>query len=204
VCALANAPVDYRNKLVTTNVSVAPVLLFTVWLAAMALLFWYFERDSVVAGNNNLVRFSAHNMPAAPVVHAVSIMYFLDDTCPCERSAQRQITALQSRYGLGLRQFAVTETGAAIAGLPAAVKILDAVAAAPWRAQVPAFPAAAMWDERGRLIYFGPLAGSSGCGSANTYLEANLDRHARGLKPVVVPADMAGCLCPIKNFSMPQ
>ncbi|MET0379291.1 MAG: DUF6436 domain-containing protein [Spongiibacteraceae bacterium] len=167
-----------------------------VWLITMAVLFWHFEgRFFKTTGNHPLVHFAPDSLPAAPAGDIVQVMYFLAGDCPCERVVPRQIEALHNRYGVRLKQWVAVGPDAKTTGFPADVAVFGAAESARWRNQVPAFPAVAVWDAQGLLVYFGPPAAGSDCGAGESYVTASLVRIFDRRPPLAIVNDVTGCLC---------
>lgn len=175
--------------------------LVVAWLAAMAALLWHFEAQRI-AGSRQLLRFDTRDLPAAPAgapAGVAKVLYFVDNDCRCNGPALTAIASIQRSAAAPLARFVFEADAATVAAADPAVRSLSATERARWQRHVPATPAAAVWDERDRLIYFGPINVNAGCGGERSYLQAALQNLSRqqGLAAVFQPWDVVvACSCP--------
>jgi hypothetical protein len=69
------------------------------------------------------------------------------------------------------------------------------LASLPGAERIPASPAVAIWDQNGKLAYFGPYSEGLTCNSGNSFIEPILQALTTG-RPVEATHTMAvGCYC---------
>ena len=173
--------------------------LVIIWLTAMAALLWHFEQ-SRIAGSRQLLHFDARDLPDPPAGASgvAKVLYFVDRHCRCSDAALADIARIRRDTSVPYARFAAAPNIEAITPADPEVRPLSAAESARWERHAPAVPAAAVWDERDRLIYFGPINVTSGCGSARSHLWAALQNLSRqqGLAAVFQSWDVVvACTC---------
>lgn len=170
------------------------LLLVFGWLVAAAQLLWHFERQRL-ALSTRLVHFGVADLPAPPrsaPAGAARILFFLDDNCHCNAAALAEIDRLRRATLLPAARFV---TGTAETLLPGDAVRLAAAEHAAWADRVPAAPAVALWDARGRLVYFGPINVAAGCGDGASYLHSALRTMGTDASAVFGSWDVVTCAC---------
>jgi hypothetical protein len=166
------------------------------WLVAMAALLWHFEQQRI-AGSRQLLHFDVRDLPGPPAgapAGMARVLYFVDSRCPCSAAALAEIALARRETTAPLARFVFAESAAA--GLDA--RPLSAAERLRWQSHVPATPAVAVWDERDKLIYFGPVNVNAGCGSELGYLRMALQSLSRqqGFAAGFQSWDVVACTCP--------
>lgn len=169
-------------------------LLVAAWFAATAPLLWHFERQRL-ADQRQLAHFDVDHVPPPPLAApagAAKILYFLDPGCRCNAAAVAELGRLRRALLLPAAQFAFAPADALPGG---GVQALTAAERSAWRGHVPATPAAALWDARGRLIYFGPIVVNAGCGDGASYLHDALRTMRTDSSAAFASWDVVTCAC---------
>lgn len=169
-------------------------LLVAVWLLASAQVLWHFERQRLDQ-SRQLLHFSVDGLPPAPLAApagVAKVLYFLDRGCPCNTAALAEVARLQRAGFMPAARFVAGAASAADLG----ASELSASERAAWRGHIPAAPAAALWNARGELVYFGPINASAGCGDGASYLKDALRRMRTDSSAVFSSWDAVTCACP--------
>ena len=117
---------------------------------------------------------------APPLMAQATVVSLSRDDCSCEPSAEahlQRLTAAYAQRGVRFMSAAPAELGAARTRHPLVA------------------PAALVFDRRGRLVYYGPLADSAFCGSDDGLLTSILDRTLDARTVPLVPTAARGCFC---------
>lgn len=170
-------------------------LLVVVWLIAMAQLIWHFESQRI-AQFQRLLHFDAVDLPAPPptIADAAKVLYFFNRSCRCNAAALAEVAGLQRSGVLPRAQFVFDDSAMTDSGIEA--RALSAAERTIWRDHVPATPAVALWDAHDKLIYFGPINVSSGCGTGDGYLRNALRTMHDGSVAPFKSWDVVACSCP--------
>ena len=106
------------------------------------------------------------------------VFSFIDTDCPCSKFTNKHIEELKLTYqGKGI-QFVTIKKGES-----------------SYFSKIPASPAAAVMDEKGKLIYFGPFSDQAVCGAGSGFIEPVLDDMLRGTKSRQMNLLATGCFC---------
>lgn len=133
----------------------------------------------------------------------IRMVHFWDPNCPCNVGNQQHLAELIEHYQpLGVRFYAV-ETNQGQSRLPDNLSALQRLQTLPGTESIPASPAVAIWDQQGRLAYFGPYSEGATCNSANSFIEPILQAltEHRGVNATHTMA--VGCYCPWQRVGKP-
>jgi len=126
----------------------------------------------------------------------IRVVHFWDPACPCNVGNQQHLGELIEHFaGQGVT-FHVLQKPGSHGQLPANLASLHAIASLPGSEHLPASPAVAIWDQQGKLAYFGPYSEGAVCNASNSFVEP-LIKALQGGRPVNASNTLAvGCYCP--------
>ncbi|MBB2496930.1 DUF6436 domain-containing protein [Aquipseudomonas ullengensis] len=174
-------------------------LLAILWLGAMLAAFWWFEvryirpfADQTTLFSGTELRLPAELAGPGPI----RVVHFWDPACPCNVGNQQHLGELLNTFApRGVEFYAVQKAGSH-GRLPDNLQALKPLASLPGSDGLPASPAVAIWDQQGRLAYFGPYSEGALCTSSNSFIEPILEALAAG-RAVRADSNLAvGCFCP--------
>lgn len=157
---------------------------FLLWLIVSAVLSWQF--------------FFAIKRPfinAVPVVDFAKIVidgadkrytavHLLDKNCACNRYSREHVEGLQQEYPQVRHQ--LIESVDDLARLSPSAELKELLVSTP---------ALALFDEMGRLVYFGPHTGGVVCGEGFDFFKAAWDERSKEGGVPWVNLDGYGCYC---------
>ena len=126
----------------------------------------------------------------------IRLVHFWDPACPCNVGNQQHLAELIEHFGgpAGVDFYSVQKPGSH-GQLPANLSAIKALETLPGAEHIPASPAVAIWDQSGKLAYFGPYSEGLTCNSSNSFIEPILQALTAG-RPVDATHTMAvGCYC---------
>ncbi|HEX5842253.1 MAG TPA: DUF6436 domain-containing protein [Pseudomonas sp.] len=173
-------------------------LLLILWGAALLAAYWWYEARYLRSFNEQTTLFQGEQLRLPDKLAGpgpIRLVHFWDPACPCNVGNQQHLAELIAHYQpLGVAFYAVQKP-ASQGQLPATLSGLQALPEVPGSAQIPASPAVAIWDEQGRLAYFGPYSEGANCTSSNSFIEPILEALSAG-RPVQASNNLArGCFC---------
>ncbi|WP_096085455.1 DUF6436 domain-containing protein [Agaribacterium haliotis] len=179
---LSNLCVKQRKQLAAA--------VFLLWFLAVLWAFWFFQfrhfgvfaadlNTSVHANFEAGAWLSSTYVGAAPE-GSIVVQHFIDPACPCSRFTHRHVLELEQRFVAKRVYF------------ERASQLAQSL-------QPEQAPAVAIWDEQGRLAYFGPYSSGVFCGQGRDFVEATLLNLAKGRNPRWINHDVLGCFCPWEN-----
>jgi hypothetical protein len=189
--------------------------LFVTWLGVTAWLFWQWQATGLGppladgAAGDQFAQFDATRLDASAVVRLQSVsgaasrtvvVHLRDPGCACSRVADEHFLALVARHQADSVIFAVAEApGPRVTparGMERLPHLTPAESELLWR-NLPAAPAAAVFDPSGRPVYLGPYADIARCSTARGGpVEAAVAKSARETELAGPrPAAMMGCFC---------
>jgi len=126
----------------------------------------------------------------------IRLVHFWDPACPCNVGNQQHLSELIEHFGgAGGVDFYTVQKPGSHGQLPATLSAMRPLADLPGSEQIPASPAVAIWDQTGKLAYFGPYSEGLTCNSSNSFIEPILQALTSG-RPVEATHTMAvGCYC---------
>ncbi|AYC31054.1 thiol-disulfide isomerase [Pseudomonas cavernae] len=179
-------------------------LLAVVWLLAMLVAFWWFEGRYVRPFGTQTALFSGAQLRLPAELAGpgpIRVVHFWDPACPCNVGNQQHLAELLARFvPQGVRFYAVQKAGSR-GQLPPTLSAIEALPALPGSAQLPASPAVGIWDQQGRLAYFGPYSEGATCTSSNSFIEPTLEALAAGRAVNASNTLAVGCFC---NWAPPD
>lgn len=173
-------------------------LLLILWGAVLLAAYWWYEARYLRSFNEQTTLFQGEQLRLPDKLAGpgpIRLVHFWDPACPCNVGNQQHLAELIAHYQpLGVAFYAVQKP-ASQGQLPATLSGLQALPEVPGSAQIPASPAVAIWDEQGRLAYFGPYSEGANCTSSNSFIEPILEALSAG-RPVQASNNLArGCFC---------
>lgn len=179
----------------------ATLTLFIVWLALLALAYWYFmiqplhwfdaSQTQPPALANTTAQQQLRNLLREQFPglnpHTPWLVRFRQDDCRCERFVDPYHVELASQHPPSWQTITVDMDSPTL-------DVTLRHALARW---VTASPAAAVFDEAGTLVYFGPYHQDGICSAQNSYLEPIL--ASLGQPTPIAPllnTLVFGCFCP--------
>jgi hypothetical protein len=194
-------------------------LVLVLWLGAAAGSFWWFTMKDLrpFAGEVKLGAQSFDGQSATRSLEALlaahtaatdggpapraTILHFWDPGCACSRFNESHVQQLIADYRAAGVQLLVLDKQDLQAGT---VRQAFGSAAMPYRGadlgavdlEIPASPAAAVFDRDGRLAYFGPYSEGAACLAGNgDFVEQVLDKLLAGEAPSQINISAFGCFC---------
>lgn len=173
-------------------------VLIAVWALGMVAAFWWFQARYIRPFEERTALFSGAELRLPAELAGpgpIRLVHFWDPACPCNVGNQQHLGELVKTYApRGVEFYAVQKPGSR-GHLPQSLNALQPLAALPGSELLPASPAVAIWDQQGRLAYFGPYSEGALCTSANSFIEPVLEALADG-RPVRSDGSLAvGCFC---------
>ncbi|SDU32385.1 hypothetical protein SAMN05216296_3077 [Pseudomonas pohangensis] len=168
------------------------------WLSALLAALWWYQNRYIRPFELRSELFSAAEL-ALPAELAgpgpIRLVHFWDPACPCNVGNQQHLAELVAHYAaLGVSFHAVQKPGTK-GQLPELLSNIPVLALPPGAGQIPASPAVAIWDQQGRLAYFGPYSEGATCNASNSFIEPVLQALLDG-RPVNATQTLAsGCFC---------
>jgi len=170
----------------TTNKLYLPVIAIIIWLATMAFGFWWFEYRywQTFMGSNitfdGVVLESLYDKIKADDndESKVAVIHFTDSSCPCSRYSREHISNLQPVL-VSSQQYEVSPQDKLVIGI-----------------SIPATPSVAVWDEQGKLAYFGPYSSGAVCGRGTDFVTRVISELKQKNNPEWINMVGVGCYCP--------
>lgn len=194
------------------------VVVLVAWLSATGFGFWWFEFQSQRVligpgpggdGVTRTERVARLELAAAMLVGEspaagrffATLIHFSEPGCACGGASSAHLRELWNRYaaeGLAIVLAEPRSGAAASEDLPASARMRRLEALWPL---VPAVPAAALFDENGKLIYFGPYSSGPTCGSGISFVdEALAQLRQEGVVAPWVNDLILGCSCNSRQY----
>jgi len=187
-------------------------IVLIAWLASSAAAFWYFElgewrpfaaesiqpfasADAALAEQWFRSNVAPGSASGAPV--RITLIHLYNPQCRCNRFTEPHLQRLKERYqSRGVRFLAAAAPHSpAIARAPLDMPLIRSKDGMLAAAGVDTAPAALIFDNDGRLLYYGPYSDSAWCGSAGTLVDTVLDRALSGAKTMTGISATRGCFC---------
>lgn len=178
--------------------SVLACLLIIVWLGGMLLAFWWFEARYLRAFDERAAVFSGAELQLPAELAGpgpIRLVHFWDPACPCNVGNQQHLAELIARFAPQGIAFHVLQKPDSKGQLPTELAGLRPLTALPGSAGLPASPAVAIWDQQGRLAYFGPYSEGLTCNSGNSFIEPILEALTEGRHVNASNTLAVGCFC---------
>ena len=103
--------------------------------------------------------------------------------------------ALEELLALDPQALLVVTSTTGMGEVPDNLQALQPLESLPGSEQLPASPAVAIWDQQGRLAYFGPYSEGALCTSSNSFIEPIIEALLAG-RSVRADSNLAvGCFC---------
>lgn len=158
---------------------------------------WLEEHYQRAIGVRTAVFFGDKLQLPSPLAGAgpVRLVHFWDPSCPCSASNLAHLAEIVKHFApLGVAFYSVQKPGSS-GQLPAALSALRALPELAGLEQLPASPAAAIWNAQGELVYIGPYSEGASCSLGNGFVEPILEAVLAG-RPVKANAGLAvACFC---------
>ena len=174
------------------------ILLALAWLGGMLLAYRWFETRYLRPFDQRAAVFSGAELRLPDALAgpgAIRLVHFWDPACPCNVGNQQHLAELVARYAPRGVEFHAMQKPGSQGRLPAELAALEPLAALPGSAGLPASPAVAIWDQQGRLAYFGPYSEGLTCNSSNSFIEPILEALAAGRTIDASNTLALGCFC---------
>ncbi len=170
-----------------------------IWLGSSATALWWFQIRFIRPFNGQLTVFSGDSLrfPEQPDnAGAILFVHFWDPDCPCNIGNQQHLEELTEKFAVRGVRFFVVQKNDTRGKLPAALRSkLQPLNYLPGAEQIPASPAAAIWDRHGRLAYIGPYSEGLICTSNNSLVEPVLESLIQGHRTELTHLLSVGCYC---------
>jgi hypothetical protein len=165
-----------------------PMLIICLWFIAMAFSFWWFEyrywqffADAKVTFDGQVLEELLNKVNENEKDMAnrkVTVVHFTDGNCPCSSYSRAHIKNLQG----------VLAQSRQITANPSDGFMKDVA--------IPATPSVAVWDESGKLAYFGPYSGGTLCGQGEDFVSRIMGELQQQRNPQWINMLGIGCYCP--------
>ncbi len=179
------------------------LVLVTLWLLGTVYAFWWFQFRDIRTFELEAAALQELTFVQPPVSTKAAdgrplVVHFRDPDCACTRFNDAHVRQLVQAYaarGIDFRVHELVPAGENPAELfgrgMEAVRVTKELLAA-----LPAVPAAAVWDERGNLVYLGPYASGAVCVTGEgRYVENVLDALLRDEQIETAAQRVKGCFC---------
>lgn len=170
------------------------IALVLLWLAAMLLAFWWYAAR-LIRPYDSSGQFdpASLQLPAtATRGKGVVLVHFRSEQCPCNWSTEQHLSALLETYAGRVSFYQVSSANGAAAAL-------DGLQTLAWPVALPAAPAVGIWDQQGRLAYFGPYSAGPWCSAQNSLVEPVLQSLLSGQSLSVRNLLVSSCACDWEN-----
>lgn len=168
-----------------------------IWLAGLAGALWWYSSNYFRPFSESAALFSGEQIHLPDEIAGkgpVRFVHFWQPSCPCNAGNQQHLVELMQKYNDRVHFYHVQKPGTT-GKLPVSLRNLHELEAMAGSEQLPASPAVAIFDQEGRLAYFGPYSEGAICTSANSFVEPILDALHEG-RPVAAANTLAsGCFC---------
>jgi len=164
------------------------LLLLCSWLACIATAFWYFEWRWIQPFAQQLAWFNGEDLSlGGPQRAKATVWHFYDKACPCNRYTEKHIQQLEQHYRqLGVKFVTIIPSSNKLSLLKSQ--------------SLPASPAIGIWDQGGKLAYFGPYSNGVLCNSRTSFIEPVLQQVLNGSNPEIQQSNGIGCFCPWPTY----
>jgi len=182
-----------------------------VWLLGTFGAFWHFElrdwrtfstprmQSFDIDGRAQVERwFRTHvGLASGPAPARLTVVHLYNPDCRCNRYTEPHLRRLIDRYQSRGVRFVAALTPRAAGGAGSSPFGLPMFSSDSSLAStgVNLAPAALIFDNTGRLIFYGPYSDSAWCGGAGAKVEPVLDRGLLGLPPAAAITEVRGCFC---------
>lgn len=169
-----------------------------LWLSALLSALWWYQNRYIRPFELRSELFSATHLRLPAELAGpgpVRMLHFWDPACPCNIGNQQHLAELVAHFApLGVSFYAVQKP-ATQGQLPDLLSNITTLRLPPGAEQLPASPAVAIWDQQGRLAYFGPYSEGATCTASNSFIEPVLEALLNE-QPVHATQTLAsGCFC---------
>ena len=173
-------------------------LLIVLWLGAMAAALWWFQTRYIRPFESRTELFVGAELRLPDELAGpgpIRLVHFWDPSCPCNVGNQQHLAELVQTYVPRGVQFYALQKAGSHGRLPDNLQALQPLERVPGSEHLPASPAVAIWDQEGRLAYFGPYSEGALCTSSNSFIEPIIEALVAG-RPVRADSNLAvGCFC---------
>lgn len=153
------------------------------WLTLMVLSFWWFEyrhwqsfADTTMTFNGSILNKLFERMPHK-LNGKVRVVHFIDEKCACSSYSRSHIEDLQSVLN-DTEQFTMSSLDSLTNGI-----------------SIPATPSVAIWDQKGKLAYFGPYSSGAVCGEGVDFVSRVIVQLSQQKNPKWINMLGIGCYC---------
>lgn len=166
------------------------------FLAAGALLLILVFNDSGLGLRSVVFSSTALSLPKTlEADQSIRLVHFWDPACPCNVGNQAHLLAIVQQFApQGVRFYSVKRAGRK-GQLPAVFSAVQALEDEHDWTQIPASPAAAIWNAQGDLIYFGPYTEGANCNVARGFVEPILEASLAGRSVQATHQLAVACFC---------
>ncbi len=174
-------------------------LIALLWGGVMLAAFWWFEARylrTFEGERAELFSGEALQLPAQlQGPGPVRFVHFWDPGCPCNVGNQQHLEELLKRFAGRQVAFYVVQKPGSKGQLPGQLAALQPLPELGGASQLPASPAAGIWDAEGRLAYIGPYSEGAVCSSDNSFVEPVLDALLAGRAVRATQSLAVACFC---------
>ncbi|NQD79943.1 thiol-disulfide isomerase [Pseudomonas sp. CrR14] len=173
-------------------------LITAACLAVVGAALWWFDARYLRPFDERTTLFggTALRLPATLAGPGeIRLVHFWDPACPCNVGNQQHLAELVGSYSARGVSFHVVQKPGSHGQSPETLSGLQPLTGLTGSDHLPASPAVAIWDQHGKLAYFGPYGSGLSCSSGNSFIEPVLDALLAG-RTVTADNNLAsGCFC---------
>ncbi len=162
------------------------VIALILWLGLIYLSHWWQGQQDIRQYENYFAQFDGREFATITLgddTSDITVVHFVDDSCPCSRFSRPHIASLEKDYHQGIKHYYWPE-------LPEKMKRALAPIA------LKATPAVAIWSASGTLSYFGPHSSGAFCGVGEDFVALILKQLLNKQTTTWLQHDVVGCYCP--------
>lgn len=162
-------------------------IVLVIWLVSSAFAFWWFQFQHMESYDNYAASFDGELLSQSelkPKQGYALVIHFIDPDCPCSRFSKKHIQDLESHFGPDVEFVSFTNKSLEDQYRPRFSQL-----------SVPASPAVAIWDRKGKLAYMGPYSSGNLCGQGRDFVKKVLGSLEDNINPFWINQNSIGCFC---------
>lgn len=183
--------------MISTPKKIAIVVIVLLWIGALLLAYWWFSIRYFRPFAEDPMQFSDNFLMLPPDISGpgrVRLVHFWDPGCPCNIGNQQHLSGLLQQYRDRV-DFYVVQRPESRGALPASLSDLTPLTRMTGTERLTVSPAVAIWDQQGRMAYFGPYSEGAICNASNSFVEPVLEALLQGRAMHITHTLAVGCYC---------
>jgi len=143
--------------------------------------------------------FTPEGLEESPNNETIKVVYFWQSNCPCDATVITHFNELIEEYGAYANFLMADLSPTARTDKLSEYTLLDAAKVEQLRASVTHTPSVGVWDEQGKLTYYGPHNLGFVCNAKTSFLIDVLDSLLRNTESKNTNTLGDGCFCPTQK-----